>query len=314
MLRSINPELTPGDIRQILVGTARDVQVDTNARDDGCGNPPRAIWKDLDAAAAVEHVLALESTSHVRAQRLGSAEEQLRDQAPQPSSTTAAPSPTPAGGTEAIPAPCQKWRYQQACAAVLHTVEEYWEQARTSFVVDLREFPEAFTRELEDNQDELREYYTEEYTESAQSYLSGAIDAWSFTWSSTSGVRWDAWVEELLSGAEIAGVRTVHLKYSAETQEMTVTPTDQDQWRPDVAILNYSITLHIEIAWEVKKDPSPEHPLSGDRYELYGGRFKELESNPQKFCLEASGRTEWRLVNSRWLLHNDELASQRQCA
>lgn len=119
-------------------------------------------------------------------------------------------------------------------------------------------------------------------------------------------------MEELLSGAEIAGVRTVHMKYSAETQEMTVTPTDQDQWRPDVAILNYSITLHIEITWDVKK--YPRRTLSDDRYEQYGDRFKELESNPQKFCVEASGRAEWRLVNSRWLLHEDATESQRQCS
>ena len=115
MLRSINPELTPGEISEIIVDTARDVTVDTPTRVDEqgprCGDAPPATWKDLDAVKAVEHVLDLESTSHARAQRLGSAEEQLRDQAPQPSSTpertTAAPSPTPtptpAGNEDELP-------------------------------------------------------------------------------------------------------------------------------------------------------------------------------------------------------------------
>ena len=133
MLRSINPDLSPAEISEILVATARDVTVDTPFRRDEDGNPrcgdaPPATWKDLDAVKAVEYVLDLESTRQVRDKLFGSAEEQQRDQA--------------------IVTPCRAWRYQQACAAVLHTVEEYWEQASTSFVVDLREFPEAFIREI----------------------------------------------------------------------------------------------------------------------------------------------------------------------
>ena len=56
LILSVMPEATPAQIRDILMDTARLITVDERKRDN-CGNPPPSTWRQLDARAAVSHVL-----------------------------------------------------------------------------------------------------------------------------------------------------------------------------------------------------------------------------------------------------------------
>ena len=56
LIRAISPTLTPAEVRAILMYTAREISVDTTRREN-CGDAPPSTWRQLDAGAAVSHVL-----------------------------------------------------------------------------------------------------------------------------------------------------------------------------------------------------------------------------------------------------------------
>ena len=65
LLKSLLPSLSPLEIKRLLVDSARDVVVDWRSRPD-CGDAEQAVWKELDAAAAVDRLLDMAISAELR--------------------------------------------------------------------------------------------------------------------------------------------------------------------------------------------------------------------------------------------------------